>query len=711
MLATVVGRECATPEPSDVTEGSPISMAILRDERGAVTVVRDGLRRHSVLAASVAIAWAATAPSQGAPSATVAHGQTFLSQTFEIVGSYGGSPGAVAVAGRLVYAAVGYTVASLDFPEGAEPRSLGEIGFTAQVSCLLHEEGRLLVGAGQDLVVLDVSDPAAMRETARYPLRAECRDLMIEGSDVLVASAVGIDTLSGWPDGSLQIGAGYSGGAVQRIALVGTRLVAASESDLRLLERSTSDGLMETARLELGGFVLSLVAFEENQLYAAVEQGEGPGSESSSIAAIDVALNRLTLVNITHDERAQHLVRVNGLLLGAHWPRGVPGRNWTVVTSWRLGNSGSLERVGEAHVTGGVRSVVPVGSELVFGLAGAPDPAILRSGLPEENVYIGDLRDQGRFSVDGGFGEIAAGDGLLAGVSQSGRLWTLAPAPGGATALAHQSASDLFGGIGRSLCGGRCELIVRGGQVLISSGNNGLLLVDATNPNEPALTGTLSLEAEPEGFDIVGALGLVAVPRVGAVQAFTLDGASLRSTGRANGPEAVRDVAILHPRRYATASRAGVDLFEIDVGDAFGARPLAHYPFDDAMFVAAGSDGHVYVAGGTGAIRILSASDLSELGRVDADGESRVVDFLVEGDAAYVILTSHVRAINIEAPSEPFEIARLVLDRDNWARAGAMLDGHLYVATADGLFVVRLTDAKVTLAKAYLPMLRVGPRQ
>jgi hypothetical protein len=234
--------------------------------------------------------------------------------------------------------------------------------------------------------------------------------------------------------------------------------------------------------------------------------------------------------------------------------------------------------------------------------------------------------------------------------------------------------------------------------VLLADGNRGLYHFDVTDPTLPSLAGTLELVAEPEGFDILGSLGLVAVPRSGVVQAFTLDEHGLRSTGVAGGPEAVRDVALLGSGRYVTASRAGVDLFE-----AFGAGSTAHYPLEDAVRVSAGPDGHVYAAGRTGEFRVLTADDLSEKSRMAADRPSRVVDLVVEQDMAYLILATHVRAIQVG--TSPSEIARLEADPHALVRAGAMLDGELYVATSDGLLVLRLVDAGPPIGTAYLPTL------
>jgi hypothetical protein len=72
---------------------------------------------------------------------------------------------------------------------------------------------------------------------------------------------------------------------------------------------------------------------------------------------------------------------------------------------------------------------------------------------------------------------------------------------------------------------------------------------------------------------------------------------------------------------------------------------------------------------------------------------------------AYLILATHVRAIQVGTSSAPSEIARLEADPHALVRAGALLDSELYLATTDGLLVLRLVDAGPPIGTAYLPTL------
>lgn len=203
---------------------------------------------------------------------------------------------------------------------------------------------------------------------------------------------------------------------------------------------------------------------------------------------------------------------------------------------------------------------------------------------------------------------------------------------------------------------------VAGGQAYLAGYDDGLLIVDVTNPTHLTKTCHYRIPSNANGLALSGQMLYLADGWQGVKTIDVTDPHNPVTVG-ALGPSAdlhssAQDIVLDGIHAYVADYGGGLRV--LDVSDPANPAEMSYYPLPDMANYAQRldvADGYAYVADTSGRLRIFNVADPTQPAPVTVYEEDyrSVVDVQVTGNYAYTVGDDGLRALNISDPAHPAE--------------------------------------------------------
>lgn len=234
------------------------------------------------------------------------------------------------------------------------------------------------------------------------------------------------------------------------------------------------------------------------------------------------------------------------------------------------------------------------------------------------------------------------------------------------------------------------SVAVSGSRLYLADWNVGVQAFDLTNPQLPR---PLGVYAKPKGALGVAATGnhvLVAAGKEGLVILDASDGHELKPVATFASETGVRDVAVAGRFVYLAEGQTGVRI--VDLANPAQPRFVGVFPTPRQVLGLEASGGRLYLAeaqqvqGGLRICEIGEQGTLRQIGVYDVADE--VWDVTVKGDRAYLAMAaSGLQVLDLSKPQTPRRVGRVDVAGAVWGVASA---GKLHYLTLgrDGMVVI-----------------------
>ncbi|HEX4966361.1 MAG TPA: Ig-like domain-containing protein [Thermoanaerobaculia bacterium] len=225
----------------------------------------------------------------------------------------------------------------------------------------------------------------------------------------------------------------------------------------------------------------------------------------------------------------------------------------------------------------------------------------------------------------------------------------------------------------------------------VASGGAGLVVVDATDPQAPAIAATLALPGNANGVKVAGGYAYVAAGSAGLIVVDVRNPRSPAVAGRIDTPGNATDLVVRDGRAYVADGTAG--LFIADVSDPAAPRALSSFALAG---IARGIDTDgllAVVAADAGGLEVIDVSDpaapfLISSTSTRPDGTSHAAAVVLRGRYAYVadgasFNLGGLRTVDLLDPATPVVVGA---SSDAFSLTSLVLDGPIALA-ADVYFV------------------------
>lgn len=244
--------------------------------------------------------------------------------------------------------------------------------------------------------------------------------------------------------------------------------------------------------------------------------------------------------------------------------------------------------------------------------------------------------------------------------------------------------------LGWAQLGGRGRHVIVQGSTAYVTSDNEVSLVDLADPVHPKRIGPIA-GLNPDGLIApAGKLLYVASGERLSVMAVS-KGRTAREVARCEIEGGIRDFAVAAGVGYVATWNG---LHTVDLGTPRRPALLGHYATREGVDCLAVDGSLAYLCVGNH-LRVVDVSDPgkpSPLGSVRTGCCGDFKKVIVAGTLAYVVAWDNVSVVDVSEPAHPVELAAHGLDdRDGWAQAAVLAGDRLYVACGNnGLLVFQL---------------------
>ena len=580
-----------------------------------------------------------------------------------MVGQIGGPIGAVAARGKLAYAGVGMRLSVLDLSDPAEVRELGATEFLGGSVEAIHLDGDTAVVAagGAGLHLVDVGDPSRPKSVSRLGITGYAEGVTVAAPYAYVAAGSGGLQVVDISDPAAPRGVAALDGSVYTFDAAvagGYAYLAAAGAGLVVADIRDPLHPFEVARLALPGYAYGIAVTGSTAYVAGGWEG---------VRVVDISDPR------TPREVASH--RTPG------WAMGVVAAGTTLYG---------------ASAGGGLRAIDVSDRERPRALGAFETPRGHAEGL----AVTGDIalvadRNAGLHVVD-------------------------------VSAPAVPERVSLYRPLGFA-----DGVAVSGAHAFAAAGRYGLRVVDVSDPTRPREIAAVDL---PRDDEEQSASTVVLVGRAAYVT--VLDDQGLHVVDVSDPEHPIDALAFQLPGRFGYSTPrnqfvsgtglyvAAEDTFvALDVSDPFSPCELRFLSFsgdrtptlDDPGAAGIAVSGDVaYVAAGNAGLLLMDVSDprhpavlsaFSEPMPGAADRPLAGEDVTASGHVAYVFGQSHIRLVDVSDPRRPRGLGSVLLPTNNsaWGPLMARAGNVLYVADGDaGLLAVDVSDPSAPRVTARL---------
>ncbi|HNQ23583.1 MAG TPA: hypothetical protein PKK06_10860 [Phycisphaerae bacterium] len=590
---------------------------------------------------------------------------------FDAVGQWGGPTRCVAADGDRVYFGVGHRVVVLDVSDPDNAIALGESALLEYLVSDVVAVGTYayVTNGWYGLVVLDVSDPAAITVVGTAGATGYAQGLSVAGDYAYVAgSSDGLRIIDiSTPSAPLETGSFDTPGEARQVKIVGAlAYIADGPAGLQIVDVSDPAAPIFVGGLALAdeasdvavvgdyayvadgyyhGFVVVDVTDPTNPVEAGFCGTDGsPGgvAVAGNYAYVGNAWGGLAVIDVSNpqapamvaaadtDGWSREVVLLNDRAYLADYSTGLQvfDVSTPLAPAW----------TSEYRRTTGETSDVAVAGTLVYLTDGSfgGGMQVMDVSSPATPERVGSM-----YSNEYAWGLTQAGDYVYLADGCAGFSVVDVADP-----YAPQRLAELATG-----CAAR-DAAVQGDYVYVADDNQSLLIVDVSDPYVPVLMGQWHDDLNP-GY----ALG----------------------------------VAVSGNLVYLANGNAGLEI--IDVADPTDPQRIGHYTGDGNPMDVALSGGYAYVAADWGSLEIVDVSDPQNPFRVGVCNElGPAQGVAVVGSYAYVAAWDWgVWIVDVSNPAAPLWIANY--NTVGGARRVAVADNYVYVADGDnGLQVLARGD-------------------
>jgi hypothetical protein len=569
---------------------------------------------------------------------------------WQTVGQIGGPTQGVAVQGHYAYLGVGLRLVILDV---SDPAVLREVGVTSPFPHFVHDvavSGTLayVAAAGSGLRVVDISDPSRPAEVGAWSSPGYAEGVAVVGQTVYLADGpYGVRVLDvSKPSQPVEIGSAYPMNYAFKVAVEGRyAYVAAAGAGLLIADVSDPSHPVERGSLDTPGYAYG-VAVAGNTVYVA-DGWEG-----------------LKTVNVSDPSRPHEL----GAYKTPGWAFGVAVSGSSAFAADAFRGLRVLNVADPGRPVEVLRSEMPGGHAWSVAVAG-------------DKAYVAD-RNWGLRVVSLAPPPIPAGAGVLGPMWQS-LAWLRMLVNGlpqvgsyGPFAYAHAVA-------------------VAGNYAYVAAANFGLRVVDVSDSSHPRQVSAVAIPSAVAvavgGRYAYACGGLIEQP--GSLL-YVID---ISDPGRpiiagSSSVDGCRDMDVAGQIAYF-ATEGGLDLVNVsDPSRPFRTASLS-LPQGTTVGVAV-SGNKAYVAASSAGLQVVDVSDPRNPVRIGAfnTGSNASQDVVVAGNRAYVADFFRLLVVDVSDPTHPTGMGSLEVPGGN-AYGVAVAGNLVYVAHGNkGLSVVDVSD-------------------
>jgi hypothetical protein len=238
------------------------------------------------------------------------------------------------------------------------------------------------------------------------------------------------------------------------------------------------------------------------------------------------------------------------------------------------------------------------------------------------------------------------------------------------------------------------DLYVSGGCAYVATLEDGLRVVDVSNPTAPIEIGFYNTPGVARGVTVAGGYAYVADGYSGLRVVDVSDPAAPTEVGFYDTPGYAIEVTVAGDYAYVADHDEGLRM--IDVSDPAAPAEVGSYEMGDKIRGVVVAGGYAYVAGG-GGLLVVDVSNPAvpvEVGSCNTPGD--VDNVAVAGDYAYVAdWNGGLRVVDVSDPAAPTEVG--FYDTPGWACGVAVAREYAYVADYDSLRVVDVSTPAVPI--------------
>jgi hypothetical protein len=628
------------------------------------------------------------------PRAASASGMTVL-------GRYGGPSYAVAVHGHRAFLGLGARLQVLDISQPAQPRLVGQYTLGSAITALAVEGQHVYVAEVGRLHVLDVStvgDPLAVAQLPIADWRASGL-AMIDRVLYSAASQQGVGAI----DVRVAAAPAWLGFTdtpefASDLAADDQYLYVADHEGGLIIFRIQSAGRLERLGILAAGYVHH-VAVEGRTVLVLALTGADQRYRLLRVDSADPARPRIAETRVLSEFQSPDDLEIQAgvVYMLAHGfgpptptpsgrlaildPRGTRLSQPMVVLDFAGDTGAQIALAGERAV------VAEAGGGLL--LADVSDPArptlLGRHDSPRQPRAVAAL----------------AGGALLLS-SGAPSVWRIDAARPEWPLAVPQPQVEL------EACLADCHVTVRGGQAFVADYNEGLVILDVSQPGRAVETGRVMPGGRPISVAVQDDFAYLAAEDFGQVGAGGLRVVDISDLYRPREVASVltsrdaRDVAVAGGHAYVTASR---NVEVIEVADPRQPSHVATLPAGDDPYWLAVAGPHLYVLERNASLHVFGLTDPSRpqpIGQL-SDTASWAAGLDISQGVAYLADEAAVSAVDVSDPRAPVRVATLTASNvglGSYAFSDIAAGyGRVYVTAPEGgLYILGTARAPLSIA-------------
>jgi|GEM_PF-1626615 len=239
------------------------------------------------------------------------------------------------------------------------------------------------------------------------------------------------------------------------------------------------------------------------------------------------------------------------------------------------------------------------------------------------------------------------------------------------------------------------DVTASGAYAYVAGGGCGLEVVDATDPQHPAVVGVADTPDRACGVTLAGKLAYVADASSGLQVIDVSDPRAPRIVGSVDTPGTAGEVTVSGSYAYVADGQAGLEV--IDVSDPTHPRIAGGTVTPGGALEVAISGAYAYVACGAGGLQVVHVSDPADPRIVGSLNLTvYVTSVRVSGRYAYLAAsgTTGLYVVDLEQSDHPRVIGSLANPPISWSGGVAVTRQNVYLATSQATELIDVTDPR-----------------